>query len=883
MSNGDKPKFDPNKPFTSVTTGDKPPFDPNKPFTSVKEPALESAYTKTAGDLYAGPKETPKVSGEVLEPWKEQEAGYGTELLNSLNAGAAALESGLLKAPGFVYDVFAAPFNYVLSGQLKEDLEGKKRGTYSKDYTPLSSDRFKDELTDAMGVMSPVGELVKAPQKIAENLDAIVTQNREQQAEKYGTSISDNFAKGEYTKGLKLLGTSVAEAVPTTAALMLGAPAGLTTTDLTALGGAVFGAQKKQELDEQFPDMPEQQKVLVSVLNGLSEGYIESSFGLTKLGAEIGAIFKGKGVEAGKEFAKRGFEEVYMPVFKKYAGKYAEEVSSEMVTQYVQNSIDKYVGGQEGKNLMDGVVDAGLVATGMAGPITGVSAVAEAGQIKRGKAAEQKYQKQKYQERSDAAFDAVNGGTESVAILKDQLTQANQQGDLSDKEYEKAIFQVDSYNTFNKQAADIGLTKEQKKEAFELSFNIDALKAEIPTGKEDIEALDPIAQAKINTKKELMKGLQKELNDLILNKEVEKEPKVAEETKAKAEPKEAEGLDELLKKYGKTEVGATEVDVEEVLKATKPAREKIEEIPVPDWNDNNKTSSLKRKQVVQEALKTTPNNELDVTLEEGENGKLAAILEGGRRLDFAQSAPKNQEDAVDFLKRENLPEGVKTADADGRPRMRYPEPVKVKRVEVDARDLETDEVEIDVDGKPKRKAVLSVYNPKTGKHIGFIRELDKRGFKYYSSKYSPTEKSDLNKITNSNHLTDEILPYTYRAKEQAAEPVVKQTEGAPTPSPEKLGKGVPTMEQQPGEGRPDGDGGSQPELTKREKELKSAAKPEISLDFIADKDALVKEVKTEVTAPDGEKMVVELKTGKVQADIKRRLELLKKVLDCIHG
>ena len=83
---------------------------------------------------------------------------------------------------------------------------------------------------------------------------------------------------------------------------------------------------------------------------------------------------------------------------------------------------------------------------------------------------------------------------------------------------------------YYQQTKDLNLNDEDKRKAFDLSFTIEGIKSEIPTKESEIESLTPIELAKVQGKKNLIKGLQKELDAIVLKENVNKEPIVGEDT-----------------------------------------------------------------------------------------------------------------------------------------------------------------------------------------------------------------------------------------------------------------------------------------------------------------------------------------------------------------
>lgn len=474
------------------------------------------------------------------------------------------------------------------------------------------------------------------------------------------------------------------------------------------------------------------------------------------------------------ELAKVGLKEIG-----KDAGREMfQEMGQDFTAKAAENLWDKLSDEDKGKfgtNALDAKSFGSYIQNGLAGLVGGVPMALASTDYKK-----------KYDEQSINALEVVKGGDSKITETKANLALARDKGQITPQEYDNAVFKIDAYNNYWGQTKDLHLSDAEKKETFELSFNIQGLQNEIP---KDVESLDPIAIAKINTKKELIKGLQKELDNILLKQEIQKETKAGQATvnkvakdngleneKKEGEEKKDLSLDELLKKIRSTK--ADKIDVE------KTPRRKMEEVDLDEWNDNNKTSSLQRKQILQEHLKDTPNNEIDATLQEGENGTMIAVLPDGKKINMAQSAENNTEPGKgDFMKRENLPatreEGVvvdrggnTAVNEEGKPLFSYKEPVKIKRVEITAYD-EKGKVMKDENGKPKKKAVLSVYNPANGGHIIFAREVDKKGFHYKSSKYHPKEIEQLEAIRNANHIGEDIKPYVRGAEPQPAAKVAK--------------------------------------------------------------------------------------------------------------
>lgn len=289
---------------------------------------------------------------------KLKKESLGSEMFDALARGSASLGSSIAKTPAFLYDIAALPQNYLAE-------------TYPATFGELhtSSEKFAENLD-------------LPENKIAQYYDQAVEDSRAKFAQKYDKPITEYIDNGEYANALKSLSVQVAESTPVTLSLMMGGMAGASNTATTMGGGLVFGADKKSQLDKENPDMKETSKTLNALSTGLMEGVFET-YGITKLGSIIKNVVATEGKEAAAQIAKKGFMEVYAPVLKKYAGVAGEEMTGEMATQFTQNAIDKYSGAKPDLNLMDGVIDAGLVGLASSGVYSSPVAVVDL--VKTGK------------------------------------------------------------------------------------------------------------------------------------------------------------------------------------------------------------------------------------------------------------------------------------------------------------------------------------------------------------------------------------------------------------------------------------------------------------------------------------------------------------------
>jgi len=474
--------------------------------------------------------------------------------------------------------------------------------------------------------------------------------------------------------------------------------------------------------------------------------------------------------EYGKSIVKEGGQEVAQDFVAKSAEQLWDKLSDEDKAKFGTNAFDAKSFGQ-------------YIQSGLAGMVGGASMGALNTQAKK-----------KYEEQSANAYKTVQKGEEAVNELKANLNVAKEKGYISADEHKQAVFKVDAYNKYEQQTKDLNLDDKQKKEAFELSFNIEALKSEIDFKPEELEKLDPIAHAKIDSKKKMIKGLQEELNKIILKQDVQTETKVpqtkVDEVAKEFEPKK-EGekkpmtLKELNEKLGGINSEETEkVDLEpapdenvmdyDVDNVKSMVRRPIDKFTTQGFNKMAETNPKRVKAIVQEHLKTQPNNQMDVTVRSGKNKTYTFDIGENKQVKAAQSVVTGEE-GKDFFKYKNLPEkrvevldrgGNPVLDEQGEPEFYYEEPVVMKRLDFESKNKE---------GEPMKKGVVAVYNKQSGEFISYIREHGKG-----KSAYSEADKYHLKKIYDSNLYNEETMgKYAHGkakvVKETASEPVKKES------------------------------------------------------------------------------------------------------------
>jgi len=337
--------------YLSGDTGEKKQFTPGDPIKPLEIPANQTDLLRSAtSPLETTPKDITNFDTDIAA--KQQALNPKKE---ALARGMVKTGSLILQTPGFIYDIASTITNKVINEPFG---------------IPNAPSAAQISEQTGFDKVSPVNQL-----------EAALKRSYDEQRKIYDKDITDYLSKGismgsskDMDKGLSLLTEQIIESLPTSIALAMGMASAPVAAG--AVGATAFGADKKRQLDEEAPDMPEDQKVALAAFSGGMEMAFEE-LGISKLGPVIKKTILDSGKELGKEAAKEVFEKTYGSVMKKYLGIYAEDVLSEMANTFAQNALDKYAGVDPEKNLMDGVFDSGLVALGSGGLTTSPAAALE--------------------------------------------------------------------------------------------------------------------------------------------------------------------------------------------------------------------------------------------------------------------------------------------------------------------------------------------------------------------------------------------------------------------------------------------------------------------------------------------------------------------------
>jgi len=400
--------------YLSGDTGEKKQFTPGDPIKPLEIPANQTDLLRSAtSPLETTPKDITNFDTDIAA--KQQALNPKKE---ALARGMVKTGSLILQTPGFIYDIASTITNKVINEPFG---------------IPNAPSAAQISEQTGFDKVSPVNQL-----------EAALKRSYDEQRKIYDKDITDYLSKGismgsskDMDKGLSLLTEQIIESLPTSIALAMGMASAPVAAG--AVGATAFGADKKRQLDEEAPDMPEDQKVALAAFSGGMEMAFEE-LGISKLGPVIKKTILDSGKELGKEAAKEVFEKTYGSVMKKYLGIYAEEALSEMANTFAQNALDKYAGVDPEKNLMDGVFDSGLVALGSGGLTTSPAAALEVMVTRKSKEKAKEILAQKEQVMNDLKSPDVSEAVKPE--LSNKLKDLNEQEAMLASEENKVMGEI---------------------------------------------------------------------------------------------------------------------------------------------------------------------------------------------------------------------------------------------------------------------------------------------------------------------------------------------------------------------------------------------------------------------------------------------------------
>jgi hypothetical protein len=277
---------------------------------------------------------TPPTKGVEKTKWQTitappEEESYRSQVLRGVSSGIAGVNEIITSLPEAVYTIAAYPQNLMSWATGAKELE-------------TSPEKFKKTL----GITNPLLEWAKEDKRIIDGSIAKFNEKRYQ-----STGIVDNFMNGNYKDGFELLGSSIAQSVPTSLALMVGG-AVTTPSKLAGLSTVAFLNKSREELAADNPDMSEAEITTKAIGMSAAES-VFSAIGTGTIGQVYKDIIKREGREQGAIIFKNGLIQMYKKALEKtgpVAG-FAGEGIEEAATQITQNMIS-------GKPAFEGVADA---------------------------------------------------------------------------------------------------------------------------------------------------------------------------------------------------------------------------------------------------------------------------------------------------------------------------------------------------------------------------------------------------------------------------------------------------------------------------------------------------------------------------------------------
>lgn len=272
---------------------------------------------------------------EKSKPEEESPFQFGKQLLAVGAAGSRRAMANVLSTPEFIYDAAGAPFRSI--------------GLDVPKYDELSQGTIAKYVNDYIQGTEKTVEQIKKDAKI------------DPQVEK---GIIDNISKGNYSKAFQSAGLGIAESLPAMFMMALtpsaGAGAGIgAQVARQTFMAAPFMAGKYQEIADD-PTMSESAKILNSIVNGYAETIFEDKFGSLALIRQAQKIISKQGIEAAKDFTKKGFIDAVEKGMEKYFVISApiKNAIEEGATQLTQNFSSKMTGEKPDLDLFDGVPEA---------------------------------------------------------------------------------------------------------------------------------------------------------------------------------------------------------------------------------------------------------------------------------------------------------------------------------------------------------------------------------------------------------------------------------------------------------------------------------------------------------------------------------------------
>ena len=288
------------------------------------------------------------------KPLKKVDGGVAMSFMKGLND----FNSGLFKTPRAIFDVASTITDTALQSlNITQD------------------DTNYDDVIAASGYSSPLSVLDRLGDYYSGK-----SNNYASRQEKFSKGIIDSFSSGEYSNGGKQLLNNISGSIPSMVGMALTGGASniakLSYAGKTLASAMPFISQRNAELTED-KSIPKSVRVVNSVLNGYSEVVFDQSFGTTAMINTVVKAFREEGKDRALKVAKdftKGFVTEAIKKIQPVTGAVKGSIE-EMSTTLSQNLVNKYTINPD-QDLMEGVLDAGLVGGVMTGGIATAGTVA---------------------------------------------------------------------------------------------------------------------------------------------------------------------------------------------------------------------------------------------------------------------------------------------------------------------------------------------------------------------------------------------------------------------------------------------------------------------------------------------------------------------------
>ena len=503
------------------------------------------------------PKEKPSIKPE--ETQKKGGQGYVENLFTNLGLGAAYFNEGIASIPETAINLLAIPQNYVA------EKTGWDIGVTA------------DGIKESWGITNPLLDYVQEDKKILSGEVSKFIADRYEDP-----SVVGNFQKGNYKDGFELLGSAIAQSVPTSIGLMVGG-AKMTPAQLASLSTIVFTEGQRQELAEMDPTMPEAERTFKALSMAAMEG-VFSSIGTGTIGKVYKDILKREGAEAAPKILKDGLVAAYTKALEKtgpVAGFLGNSIE-ETAVQISQNVI-------AGRPAFEGAADAFVIGGGQ-----GVVFTAPIGAINAKRYVQDKVESYQTKDKigkilGEKADDIdklynVPVASEITAqqleianlpksrdILVDRLKKAVSDNKITDSDAKQSLFVFDKTQQVSNAVKDLGVTVDDKAKIATLLRQRDDLKTKIQNKDDVLVVQEKQKIEEINT--QIQEIITKPIEQEVVQSGLTPEERVQRIEEIEIDLK----FDNRMIREGRTTLGEKRYDLEDELQTLKAEQDAFQE------------------------------------------------------------------------------------------------------------------------------------------------------------------------------------------------------------------------------------------------------------------------------------------------------------------